>query len=286
MRPAQWIKNGFVMAPLVFGAKLHDPSLLLRELAAFAAFCLVSSGIYLWNDSLDWKSDLIHPDKKLRPIPSGRLSATFAALCGSILAFAGLFLGLALNRSTGFLLCGYAVINILYSVQFKHMAILDLMCISAGFVLRVTVGATAIGVEASHWLLMCTFLLALFLGIAKRRQELVTLADNSGKHRRVLDHYTLNWLDQAGTVISGTTIVAYALYTVAPETQARFGTDRLIFTLPFVIYGILRYLHLVQNGSQTGNPTAALTKDKELLGCILAWVLTCTAIIYRARFFQ
>jgi 4-hydroxybenzoate polyprenyltransferase len=192
----------------------------------------------------------------------------------------GIGAGFATGRTACLLLAVYGAINILYSVWWKHMAIVDLMSIAAGFVLRVAAGAAAIGVEASHWLLMCTFLLALFLGIAKRRQELVLLAGASALHRRVLDHYTIPWLDQVATVVSAAALVAYALYTVAPETQARFGTDRLIYTLPFVIYGMLRYLHLVQKGDRTGNPTGVLLSDKPLLTCLAGWVLTCAGIIY------
>jgi 4-hydroxybenzoate polyprenyltransferase len=280
MRPAQWIKNGFVLVPIVFSANLNQPALLLREGVAFAAFCLVASGIYLWNDALDWKADLAHPEKKMRPIPAGQLSAAAGALFGSVILVAGIALGVALGGPIGLLLGSYAAINIMYGLWLKHMAILDLMCIAAGFVLRVVAGASAIGVSASHWILMCTFLLALFLGVAKRRQELVMLAGESVRHRRVLDQYSLPWLDQVGTVVSAATIVAYALYTVAPETQTRFGTDRLIYTLPFVIYGMLRYLHLIQHGDRTGNPTSALLTDKPLLICLLAWVLACAAIIY------
>jgi len=280
MRPAQWIKNGFVLVPLVFSNKLTSPPLALREVLVFAAFCLVASGIYLWNDGLDWKSDLAHPDKRTRPIPSGQLSAAFALAFGPVLVLAGIGAGLALGVWTFVLLASYAAINVFYSVSLKHVAIVDLMCIATGFVLRVGAGAAAIEVEASHWLLMCTFLLALFLGIAKRRQEIVLLAGDSARHRRVLDHYTVPWLDQAGTIVAAATIVAYALYTVAPETQARFGTDRLIYTLPFVIYGILRYLRLVQDEERAGNPTGALLTDRPLLTCLGGWILVCAWIIY------
>lgn len=280
MRPVQWVKNGFVLAPVVFSGMLSDPIAVFRELSAFGAFCLAASGIYLWNDTLDWRSDAVHPDKRKRPIPSGRLSPTLAVMFGSLLLVASLLLGLKLSIGTGMLLSSYVVVNLLYTFRLKHIAILDLMCIAVGFVLRVIAGATSINVQASHWLLMCTFLLALFLGIAKRRQELVTLADKSDKHRRVLASYSLPWLDQAGTVLAGAAIVAYALYTVAPETQARFGTDNLIFTLPFVVYGIMRYLHQIHMADSTGNPTSALLTDRQLLLCIFAWGASCTAIIY------
>jgi 4-hydroxybenzoate polyprenyltransferase len=280
MRPSQWIKNGFVFAPLVFSSQLMHPYFALREIFACVAFCLTASAIYLWNDTLDWKSDLAHPEKKSRPIPSGQLSAVLAVVAGSVLLAMGMAAGLALGVKTGGLLASYAVINILYSLWLKHVAIVDLMSIASGFVLRVVAGSAAIFVEASHWLLMCTFLLALFLGIAKRRQELVLLAGDSSRHRRVLDDYSIPWLDQVGTIVSAAAIVAYALYTVAPETQARFKTDRLIYTLPFVIYGMLRYLQLVREGDRAGNPTGALLTDEKLLICLAGWIVTCAAIIY------
>lgn len=280
MRPAQWIKNGFVLAPLVFSANLNRPLLVWREFLAVALFCAAASGVYLWNDSVDWKSDLAHPEKRLRPIPSGRLNPWVAATFGSLLLASALLSAFLLNRTTGLLLSGYIALNFLYSFWWKHVSILDLMCIAVGFVFRVMAGASAIEVQASHWLLMCTFLLALFLGIAKRRHEVVTLERESSKHRRVLLDYELAWLDQAATLLSGATVVAYALYTVSPDTQARFGTDALIYTLPFVVFGILRYLQLTHAGGRTGNPTAALLSDRLLIGCLAGWVLTCALVIY------
>jgi 4-hydroxybenzoate polyprenyltransferase len=199
---------------------------------------------------------------------------------GSILLLLGLLGSLALGRANAVLMGAYVVMNFLYSMKLKHVAILDLMCIAMGFVLRVMAGSAAIHVEASHWLLMCTFLLALFLAIAKRRQEIVSLGTDAKSHRRVLLQYNVPWLEQAATLTAGTTLVSYALYTVSPETQARFGTDHLIYTLPFVIYGILRYLQLIHASNKTGNPTTALLADKHLLACISGWVLTCAAVIY------
>lgn len=280
MRPVQWIKNGFVLAPVIFSAHLAETSTVLRAIAVFAVFCLAASGIYLWNDCMDWRSDLEHPQKKLRPIPSGRLNPPLAATSAALLVLLSLTWAFSLNRPTGILLSSYAIVNFLYSIWLKHSVIVDVMCIALGFVLRVMAGASAIAVETSHWLLLCTFLLALFLGIAKRRSEIVVLSTGSAKHRRVLTEYSMAWLDQAITLVAGAAVVAYALYTVAPETLAKFGTDRLVYTVPFVLYGILRYLHLVHSGSQTGNPTSALVVDKQLLGCVAAWAATCVIIIY------
>ena len=280
MRPGQWVKNGFVLAPLVFSEKLLDPRSEWKELGAVCAFCLSASAVYLWNDILDRRSDLMHPSKRNRPIPSGRLSVPSAAVACLVLLAAGLILGFGTNPATGVLLCVYMGINVLYGAGLKHVVVMDLMCISLGFVLRVLAGATAIQAQPSHWLLMCTFLLAMTLSIFRRRQEAVTLGKGSADHRRVLGDYSIAWFDQAGTMLSAATIVAYALYTVSPETQARLGTDRLFYTLPFVVFGTLRYLYLVYSGDRTGNPSSALMADKPLLGCVVAWLAACALVIY------
>lgn len=280
MRPSQWVKNGFVLAPLVFSEKLLDSRSEWKELGAASAFCLAASAVYLWNDILDARRDLMHPTKRTRPIPSGRLSVPSAAVASLVLLTAALALGFAINPITGVLLCVYMGINVLYGAGLKHVVVMDLMCIALGFVLRVLAGATAIQAQPSHWLLMCTFLLALTLSIFRRRQEAIMLGDGSAHHRRVLSDYSIAWFDQAGTMLSAATIVAYALYTVSPETQARFGTDRLFYTLPFVVFGTLRYLYLAYTGDRTGDPSSALIADKPLLGCVVAWLAACAVVIY------
>lgn len=280
MRPQQWVKNGFVLLPIVFSGKLWDAASQWKELCVLFAFCLAASSVYLWNDILDWKSDLRHPRKKSRPIPSGRLSIRSAALASFALMAAGLALGFGVNLTTGVLLCAYIGINLFYGISLKHVVVMDLMCIALGFVLRVLAGATAIQVQPSHWLLMCTFLLALTLSIFRRRQETLTLGNDSAYHRRVLSDYSIAWFDQAGTMLSAATIVAYALYTVSPETQARFGTDHLFYTLPFVVFGTLRYLFLVHSGDRAGNPSSAVVADKPLLGCVVGWLIACAVVIY------
>lgn len=280
MRPQQWVKNGFVLLPLVFAGKLLSPGVVISGLAAVAAFSLTASGVYLLNDVADWPADLSHPAKRSRPIPSGRLSTGAAAAWGLALLLAGMALGFAIGRSTGFLIAAYVLVQILYTQYIKHMMILDLMCISTGFVMRVLAGSTAVQVKPSHWLLICTFLLSLFLGVGKRRQETERLGRDSPRSRPVLVAYNLPWLDQVATALSGATVLAYALYTVAPETEARFGSDRLMYTLPFVVYGILRYLHLMRSGDRAGNPAEALLRDWPLICCVSAWAVTCAAIIY------
>jgi len=280
MRPVQWVKNGFVLAVLIFSSHLTEPVYIWRAILAFAAFCMVASGTYLWNDTLDRDQDRAHPEKRNRPIASGRLSPTWAVSVGSLCLLSGVLVAFTVNRSTGTILMTYTTMNILYVLWLKHVAILDVMCIAFGFVFRVMAGAAAADVAPSHWLLLCTFMLALFLGIAKRRQEISTLAGDSSKHRRVLSEYSIPWLDQASVMLAAATVVAYALYTVAPETQVKFKTDHLIYTVPFVIYGILRYLHRMHFSSISGNPTGALVSDRPLLICVAGWLATCAAIIY------
>jgi 4-hydroxybenzoate polyprenyltransferase len=279
-RPVEWVKNSFVLAPLLFSARMGQSDLIVTGLIACLAFCLAASGVYFWNDTADWRADLAHPEKKARPVPSGRISPRAALMWGGVFLASGVIVALRINSATGLLLCIYVVVSALYSFWLKHVPILDFLCVAVGFVLRVLAGAAAVRVQASHWLLMCTFLLAISLAVAKRRHELVMLAQDSSRHRRVLDHYSLSWLDHVGTAMAGATIVAYALYTVAPETQQRFGTDRLIYTLPLVVYGILRYLLLAHSSTRTGNPSRALISDKPLLACVLLWAFTCAAIIY------
>jgi 4-hydroxybenzoate polyprenyltransferase len=241
---------------------------------------MVASATYLWNDSFDWRADLAHPQKRNRPMASGQLKPSTGRLWALFFLAAGLTSGFALNKPTGVVLLAYVITNVLYTVWLKHQVIVDLMCIALGFIFRVMAGATAINVTSSHWLLMCAFLLALYLAIAKRRHEILLLDNSSPVHRRVLQAYTVPWLDHAGTLLAAATIVSYALYTVSPETIMRFETDRLIYTLPFVVYGILRYLHLVHSSQHTGDPTKALFSDRWLLGCVGLWAVTCIGIIY------
>ena len=280
LRLQQWVKNGFVVAPLVFSKKLLDPSSEWKAFVAAFAFCLVASAVYCWNDILDWRTDLLHPQKKFRPIPAGRVSIRTAAFACVLLLLLGFGVAFTVTTSTGVLLCIYTAINFLYGRGLKHVVVMDLMCISLGFVLRILAGAAAIQAEPSHWLLICTFLLALTLSIFRRRHEAITLGAGSAHHRRVLADYSIAWFDQAGTMLSAATLVCYALYTVAPETQARFGTDHLVYTLPFVVFGMLRYLYLVHSGNHVGNPSSALIADKPLLACVGTWLACCAVLIY------
>lgn len=279
-RPEDWIKNGFVFSALFFSKNLLNSGLLAITVLAFALFCLAASGVYLINDILDRRHDQTHPLKSKRPIASGRLPVAVAGPCGIfilIIASAGAFL---LRPGFGFIIVCYVALSLCYSKWLKHLVILDVFSIAAGFVLRVIGGAVAIDVVVSHWLLICTMLLSLFLGFGKRRHEVVALANDATLHRRVLAEYNPVFLDMMIGVVTSATVIAYILYTVSSETIQRFHTDRLVLTLPFVLYGIFRYLYLVYHKNLGGVPGLALLTDKPLLLDIGLWGVASGFIIY------
>ena len=280
MRPHQWIKNLFILTPLLFGKKLLDPFAAGHALLAFASFCLMCSALYIINDIIDAPEDRAHPDKRFRPIASGAL--TIPVALGASLALSAIAFWIASTIGGGFFLLAltYFGLTLGYCVRFKQAMILDCMIIATGFVLRVVSGAVAVDIEPTHWLIACAFLLALYLAFAKRRQELLMLSAEAGKHRNVLDKYTVGYLDQVNNILIGATIVCYALYTVAPDTVARFHTDKLIYGSVFVIYGLLRYIALTRDPSNGGNPSKMLTKDKPLMLTVLGWATYNAVIIY------
>lgn len=280
LRPAQWAKNAFVLAPLVFAHRLEEPRLLAAAALAFVAFCAASSAVYLVNDLADREQDRQHPLKRLRPIASGELSARVAAIAAAVAA--GLAAAIALRLGTGFtaVLAGYLALNLLYTFAFKHIVILDVMSIAGGFVLRVAGGALAIAVVVSSWLLLCTTFVALFLAFSKRRHELLLMTDNATAQRRVLDHYSPVFLDQMINVTTASTVLCYALYAAAPETQARLGTPYLVATLPMVLYGIFRFLYLLYQRPGPRNPTEAILLDVPFLANLALWAGTVVALVY------
>jgi 4-hydroxybenzoate polyprenyltransferase len=283
-RPREWIKNAFVFAPLFFSQNVLNPELLLRSAYAFALFCFAAAGVYLINDLADREEDRKHPEKKNRPIAAGLLPVHLARLAAGLLltlAIAGSFL---LGVDFALVTLAYVVLVAAYSKWLKHWVIVDVFAIAAGFVLRVAAGAVAIDVVMSHWLVICTMLLALFLGLSKRRCELVTLSEDGKLHRQVLAEYNPLFLDMMIGIVTSATVVSYALYTVSPETVHRFHTDRLLYTLPFVLYGIFRYLYLVYHKNHGGDPSRTLMSDGPLLVAIVLWVLTCGVIIYAAKY--
>jgi 4-hydroxybenzoate polyprenyltransferase len=279
MRPRQWTKNAFVYAALVFDQQFFHLEAFLRTTAGFFLFCLVSSAVYIFNDIADVESDRQHPDKRRRPIASGRLPMPVAWAAGITLVVVSLPLGYLLSPAFFAVLLVYFLLNLAYSLWLKHVAILDVLIIAAGFVLRVHAGVTLITVERfSPWLYVLTTLFALYIGFGKRRSELALLAHGAGAHRKVLDGYTLPLLDQYITIVSGTTIVVYALYTFfAPNVPAN---HTMMLTIPFVIYGIFRYLYLIQVTHAAGAPEEVLLSDRPLQLTMVLWGLAVLAVFY------
>jgi 4-hydroxybenzoate polyprenyltransferase len=279
MRPRQWIKNGFVFFALIFDRQLFSLDPFLRTLAGFFLFCLISSAVYLFNDIADVEADRNHPVKKFRPIASGQLPVGFAWAAALLLVVISLPLAYWLSPGFFVVLVTYLVINLLYSRWLKHVPILDVMIIALGFVLRVAAGVTLITVERfSPWLYVITLLFSLYIGLGKRRAEISLLSQAAGAHRKVLDGYTLPLLDQYITIVSGMTIIAYSLYTFsAPNLPAN---HTMMLTIPFVIYGIFRYLQLIQTGHAAGSPDEVALKDRPLQATMLLWVLTVLAVFY------
>jgi 4-hydroxybenzoate polyprenyltransferase len=280
IRPSQWVKNGVVLAPLVFALRLTDAWSVARALVAVLAFCALASAGYLVNDVVDRERDRHHPEKRRRPVAAGDL-APRAALAAAVVL--GAF-GLAACASLGPAVLGfglvYLAIQALYSRLLKHHAIVDVFAVAAGFLVRVLAGAAAIDVPVSSWLYLCTLLLALFLALEKRRAELALLGADAAAHRRALDGYTLGLLDQLVGIVCACTLVAYALYTLAPETQQKFGGERLVLTIPFVLFGIFRYLFLVHRRGEGGQPERVLLRDRMLQCDILLWLAVVTWAIY------
>lgn len=280
LRPEQWSKNLVIFAALVFADRLGDLRSVVLSVAAFLDFCFLSGAVYLVNDVIDYEQDRFHPVKRLRPIASGRLSRSVAMTSGVILYALSLTAAYLLNPEFFRITLIYTVVTVGYTYYFKRIAILDVMAISVGFVLRAIAGSKVIGAEASFWLLLCTFLLALFLALSKRRHELVFLSGDAAKHRTNLAQYSPYLLDQMIGVVTASCVIAYTLYTVSDETVAKFHTDKLSFTVPFVIFGIFRYLYLIHRENGGGIPSQHLVSDRPLLVSIILWVLTCVGIIY------
>jgi 4-hydroxybenzoate polyprenyltransferase len=280
MRPGQWVKNLFIFAGLIFSGNLFHPEVLIRVSNGFILFSLVASSIYIFNDIIDLEFDRAHPEKKNRPVAAGLLSVPAAYAGAIVLALAGLIGALTLDRVFFAILLGYLIINFVYTIKVKKMVILDIMCIASGFVLRVFAGTELAEVMPSDWLILCTIMLSLFLGFSKRRHELATTGTDALSHRKVLGEYSLSFLDQMIAVATACTVMSYALYTVSPQTISRFGTRNLVFSIPFVIYGIYRYLYLIHQKNMGGNPTRELVSDIPLLINALLWALLVVLIIY------
>ncbi|GJM45260.1 MAG: decaprenyl-phosphate phosphoribosyltransferase [Gemmatimonadota bacterium] len=285
MRPKQWIKNVVVFAGIVFAGRLSDPQFLQAALLAFAVFCLASSGIYVFNDLLDVDKDRLHPDKRTRPIASGQVKKRTALVVALVLWVAAALAAFQLGPRFGGTILAFLALNILYSAWLKRGVIIDVMSISVSFMLRATGGVEVLrdldaSVELSQWLLLCTFFLALVMGFGKRRSELVLLDDSASSHRAALGQYSVALLDVIIPMVSACAILAYSIYTIWPDTVSRLGTDKLVYTVPLVVYGFFRYLFLVRERELGGNPSEILFRDRALLTSVAAWAAAIVGLLY------
>jgi 4-hydroxybenzoate polyprenyltransferase len=280
LRPTQWTKNLVVFAGLIFGEELLVPASVGLASLAFLIFCVLSGVVYVVNDIRDRDADRLHPSKSARPIASGALPVSIAGASAVVLAVAALSAALWIGPAFGLVAATYVLLLVIYSATLKHQVILDVLTLSAGFVLRAAGGAVAVDVPVSRWLLLLTLLLALFLALSKRRAELVSLADDAKDHRPSLAEYSPYLLDQMISVVTASTLIAYAFYTISPDTVQRFGTEDLIFTVPFPLYGIFRYLYLVHRRDGGGNPSEHLLTDRPLLVCVALWGAAVILILY------
>ena len=269
-----------MLAGVVFGGRLLEPSAVVSAGAAFGVFCALSGAVYLFNDVADRKADQKHPLKRGRPIASGQVATSTAITAGVLLAAAGVAVAFAINALFGVIAATYVASLLVYSIALKHVVIVDVLMIAAGFVLRAVAGAVAVDVPIGHWLLVCTTLLALFLALSKRRHELTLLAEGATDHRRILEEYSPYLLDQMIGVVTSSTLIAYTVYATSADTAARLGTGKLGLTIPFVLYGIFRYLYLVHQKRGGGSPAAMLLTDRPLLTCVALWAASVIALLY------
>ncbi len=280
MRPKQWTKNLIIFAGLVFSQHFFDFDYLRVSIFAFAAFCLAASSVYLLNDLRDLELDKQHPIKKNRPLPAGRVTPSQVLIFSIILALIALPIAFFLRFSYGLLLLLYWILMLAYSFKLKHVVIVDILIISAGFFLRAVAGAVVLDVMISRWLIACAIFLSLFLILAKRRSEIIELGDVAVNHRAILEEYGERFLDQMIAVVTACTIITYVLYTLDPETIQKFHTHNLILTVPWVIYGIFRYLYLVYQHNLGARPEIVLLTDRPLLIAIALWAATSMVIVY------
>jgi len=280
MRPEQWIKNFFVFTALLFSKNLLNPSKDIEAIIGFIIFCMITGCAYMINDFVDLEKDKLHPVKSRRPLASGKLKKDTAVKIIVLICLASLFFAFYMNILFGIVVLAYFLLNIGYSIYLKNIVIIDVVSIAAGFVFRVLGGAVIISVVASQWLILCTILLSLFLGFSKRRHELILLEDNATSHRKVLEHYSPYFLDQMIAVVTASTLICYALYTMSRDTVEKLGTSKLIYTIPFVLYGIFRYLYLVHQKEEGGSPTEIMFTDKPMIINICLWVISSVVFIY------
>jgi len=286
LRPKHWIKNIFIFAALIFSLNLFNIVKLIASLQSFFAFCLASSFVYIINDIIDIKQDRKHPKKRNRPIASGKISIKNAIIISIVCLIISMAFAYFVNLNTLIIILVYIFVNIIYSIKIKNVVILDVMFIALGFILRMIAGATAIEVSFSNWILLTTFCISLFLGFGKRRGEILLQNNNTQKNTRfVLKLYSTQFLDYMIISSVTLTIISYALYTIDLEVIKRFGTDKLIYTVPLVIYGIFRYLYVIYKSDSNGDPTEVVLKDKSIISVVLLWILLVICLIYGVRLF-
>jgi 4-hydroxybenzoate polyprenyltransferase len=280
LRPHQWTKNLVVFTALVFAQRLQHLPSVAAAVGAFVLFCLLSGAVYLINDLVDLERDRLHPVKSRRPLAAGLLSPALARAAALIVVSVAVGGAFALGTYFALVALVYFGLMTAYSFFLKNVVIIDVLTVAFAFVLRAIAGAVAIEVASSNWLLIVTMLLALFLALSKRRHELTLLAGEAAGHRRILGEYSPYLLDQMIAVVTASTVVSYALYTQAPETVSKFGTEKLVWTLPFVLYGIFRYLYLVHQRDEGGSPSRVLLNDRPILAAVALWTVTVVAVIY------
>ena len=280
LRVYQWTKNLLVLAPLVFAGQLDRFDQDLKGLMALAAFCLAASGTYLFNDLIDIEKDRAHPEKRHRPLASGALSVPAAWILLVLLLAGGLAMGVSIHLKFAIALLFYIVLNISYSLVLKDLIIIDVLAVAIGFVIRAIAGAIALDVIFSNWLVVCTLFLALFLALSKRRHEILLLEEEARNHRTVLYHYSVPYLDHLILIVAGGALITYTIYTCSIEVVERLGTDKLYMTLPFVVYGLFRYIYLIHDNADRGDPASTLLRDWPLGLNVALWAVACCAIIY------
>jgi 4-hydroxybenzoate polyprenyltransferase len=278
-RPHQWVKNTFVFVGLLFGHAWNDRGLLHASIATFVAFCLVSSAVYAINDIADREQDRAHPTKRLRPVASGVLSVRAAAGLASALLAVGVGIGLWAGPGVALCLILYVALNLVYSLEAKRVAVLDIFFIAAGFMLRILAGTMGLGIPPSDWLLLCGLMATLFLALVKRRAEVATLPDGGSEHRTVLDAYSPVVLDNLISITAACVILSYSLYTMSPDTVRIHGSERLIYTVPFVAYALFRYIFILHDQGRGGDPSRDLLRDPHILAAGAGWVLLTLWII-------
>jgi 4-hydroxybenzoate polyprenyltransferase len=290
LRPYQWTKNFILFAAVLFSPAqiARNPLTWMKILQAFVVFCLMSGAVYVFNDVFDAKGDRIHPEKSKRPVASGEIPIPFALLFGLLVASIALVWGFLLETAFGWVLVAYLAINLAYSIGIKHIVILDILFLSMGFVLRALGGVVVLShvmpqFYLSSWLALCALLLSLFLVLGKRRHEMLLLENNAGQHRQILGYYSVTYLDQLISVVCAATIMSYCLYTISEDTQKLYHTKNLFLTVPFVIFGVFRYLYLIYKKTEGGDPSRLLFKDTPTLLNVILWILTAATVVYITR---